>query len=83
MIYDLYGGRGEIAVYLGDYQITIVERGSIEMDQNVSLTQFRDLCSFVEFQTVEAVLALDGPLFGSGWCHWRIFRNAAVGFQCT
>ena len=83
MIYDLYGGEREVAVYLGDYQIAIVERGSIEMDQNVSLTQFRDLCFFVEFQTVEAVLALDRPLFGSGWCHCRISRDAAVGFQCT
>ena len=50
------------------------------MDQNVRLTQLRDLGSFVELQTIKAVLALDRPLFGGGWCHCGMLRNAAVRF---
>lgn len=37
------------------------------------IAQLWDLSLFVKLETVEAILAGDGPLFGGGRCHGRLF----------
>ena len=51
--------------YLGDYEISVVERNVVEIDENVVVTKGWDVGLFVELEAVEAVFALDGPLLGT------------------
>ena len=59
--------------YLGDDQVSVIERGSIEVDQNLALAQFRKLGFLVELKTIEALLTLYSPLFGGCWSHCGLF----------
>ena len=51
--------------YHGDDEVSEVQRGVVEIDEDVMVTEGWNVGFFVEFETVEAGCALDGPLLGS------------------
>lgn len=51
--------------YLWDYEISVVQRNIVEIDEDVVVTEGWDVGLFVELEAVEAVFALDGPLLGT------------------
>lgn len=57
------------ARYLGNYEVAVVQRGIMKVDEDVLFTQCRDLSFVVEFEAIEAVFAFDRPLLGCCWCH--------------
>lgn len=61
------GKRGKKAAwwYLGDYDISVVQRNIVEVDENVVVTENWDVDLFVKLEAVEAAFALDGPLLGT------------------
>ena len=50
--------------YLGDNEIPVVQRDVVEIDQDVVVSEGGDCSLILEFEAVEAVLALDDPLLG-------------------
>ena len=55
--------------YLGDDEVSEIQRGVVEVDEDVVVTEGWDVGFFVEFEAVEASVALNGPLLSGGWCH--------------
>ena len=51
--------------YLGDNEISVVQRSVVEVDEDVMVTKGWDLGLVVKLEAVEAIFALDSPLLGS------------------
>lgn len=51
--------------YLGDTEISVVQRSVVEVDKDVVVTEGWDLNFVVELEAVETVFALESPLFRS------------------
>ena len=50
--------------YLGDDKVSEIQRGVVEVDEDVVVTEGWDVGFFVELEAVEASVALNGPLLG-------------------
>ena len=55
--------------YLGNNEVSVIERGIVEVDQDVVVPQLRDFSLCVVAQAVEAILPIYGPLLGRRRCH--------------
>lgn len=64
------GGEERVAWYFGDAEVSVVQRSVVEVDEDVVVSEGWDVGFVVELETVEAVLALDSPLFGRWWHHY-------------
>lgn len=58
------GGEEKVVWYFGDDEVSVVQRSIVEVDEDVVVSEGWDVGFVVELETVEAVLALDSPLFG-------------------
>ena len=58
------GGEEQVVWYFGDDEVSVVQRSVVEVDEDVVVSEGWDVGFVVELETVEAVLALDSPLFG-------------------
>lgn len=58
------GGEEKVVRYFGDDEVSVVQRSIVEVDEDVVVSEGWDVGFVVELETVEAVLALDSPLFG-------------------
>ena len=58
------GGEEKVVWYCGDDEVSVVQRSVVEVDEDVVISEGWDVGFVVELETVEAVLALDSPLFG-------------------
>jgi hypothetical protein len=68
----LTDSQGKKNIPLGDNQITVVERGAVQLDEDVIISNGGDF-GFLELELVEAVfLALDGPLLLGSGCHCEL-----------
>ena len=57
--------------YLGDDEISVIQRGVMEVNEDVVVTQGWNVGFVVELEAVKAVFGLDSPLLGSRWCHYE------------
>ena len=66
------GSCGSIEVvgwsYLGDDEISVVERSKVKVDEHIMVTELGDLF-ILKLEVLEATGACDSPLFGGIWCH--------------
>ena len=64
MSYKCFIGRESTRAYQRDYQISIVQRGGVEVYKNVMVSEVGDLGFLVESETIEAAFTVDVPLLG-------------------
>ena len=50
--------------YHGDDKVSEIQRGVVEVDEDVVVSKGWDVGLFVKFEAVEASFAFDGPLLG-------------------
>lgn len=55
---------GELEAHFRDDDVSIVERGVVEVDEYIVVIQLRDICLFVELEAIEAIFANYVPLLG-------------------
>lgn len=58
-----------LGCYLGNNEVSVIERGIVEVDKDVVVPQLRYFSLFIVAKAVEAILPGDGPLFGCRWYH--------------
>ena len=63
--FEVEEGKAAWWWHLWDYEISVVERNIVEIDEDVVVTESWDVGLFVELEAVEAAFALDGPLLGT------------------
>ena len=56
--------------HLGDDEISVIERHVVEVNEDVVVAQFGNLCLLVEFEGIKSVCANDCPLLGRSRCHY-------------